>query len=319
MDNHPTETLRALIRANMPDLVGGISFQPIESGYFNSTYFVHASRLDRSRRELVLRVAPADDAEFVFYEAGMMKQEPEIHSRLLEHTRVPVPRILAFDESRDLIDRDYMIMERLPGRPLSEASTADAEAVLRRVGSLLARVHAQTADRYGYLGAHHPMEPQATWAEAFAVMWLAMIADVERMGYYSADESAMMGGLLDRHMHVFERTVPASLLHMDVWGPNIIVAGEREVTGLLDWDRALWGDPEMEFAVLDYCGVSEPPFWEGYGRRRDRSDEANTRRAFYLLYEVQKYIVIYHGRNGDPATAERYKQNVAEFVRREFG
>ena len=28
---------------------------------------------------------------------------------------------------------------------------------------------------------------------------------------------------------------------------------------------------------------------------------------FYLLYEIQKYIVIRHGRNSDPAGAQAYK------------
>ena len=74
-----------------------------------------------------------------------------------------------------------------------------------------------------------------------------------------------MRRLLDRHAEVFDRPVPASLLHMDVWAENILADERGRLTGLIDWDRACWGDPEIEFAVLDYCGISEPPFWEGYG------------------------------------------------------
>ncbi|OUL36382.1 hypothetical protein BV372_08175 [Nostoc sp. T09] len=59
------------------------------------------------------------------------------------------------------------------------------------------------------------------------------------------------------------------MLHMDVWFQNILVDSAGNVTGLVDFDRALWGDPEIEFAVLDYCGISEPAFWRGYGRERD--------------------------------------------------
>jgi len=88
------------------------------------------------------------------------------------------------------------------------------------------------------------------------------------------------------------------------------------VTGLVDFDRALWGDVEIEFAVLDYCGispwevpgVSEPAFWEGYGTPRDTSAEAMIRRQFYLLYELQKYMPIRMWRRNDPAGARRYKQ-----------
>jgi aminoglycoside phosphotransferase (APT) family kinase protein len=80
-----------------------------------------------------------------------------------------------------------------------------------------------------------------------------------------------MRRLLDRHIDVFDRPVPASLLHMDVWAENILADERGRLRGLIDWDRALWGDPEIEFAVLDYCGISEPAFWEGYGVERDTS------------------------------------------------
>jgi hypothetical protein len=60
--------------------------------------------------------------------------------------------------------------------------------------------------------------------------------------------------------------------------------------------------------VLDYCGISEPPFWEGYGAERDRSPEAEIRRVFYLLYEVQKYIVIRRVRGNDLVRADGYRR-----------
>ena len=82
---------------------------------------------------------------------------------------------------------------------------------------------------------------------------------------------------------LFDRPVPAALLHMDVWAQNILVDDGGRLTGLVDWDRALWGDPEIEFAVLDYCGISTPAFWQGYGRERDLSEPAQVRRVFYLL------------------------------------
>ena len=76
------------------------------------------------------------------------------------------------------------------------------------------------------------------------------------------------------------------------------------------------GDPEVEFAVLDYCGISTPAFWEGYGSQRDASPEARIRNFFYLLYELQKYIVIRSGRNKDPAAAQAYKRQVMDFIAR---
>ena len=263
---------------------------------------------------MVLRIAPPRDAIFVFYERGMMRQEPQLHALLRAETDVPVARVFAFDDSHTLIDRDYMLMERLPGRPLTEMRQVNYAHVLRQIGSYLAQVHALHATQYGYLGAHKPMESQRNWVDAFAIMWHKMIDDIAGIGFYDGAESSSMRRLLDHYLSLFDRPVSACLLHMDVWHQNILVDAEGTVTGLLDWDRALWGDPEIEFAVLDYCGISEPAFWEGYRVHRDMSPEAQVRQIFYLLYELQKYIVIRYGRSHNPGAAQQYKYQVRQII-----
>ena len=89
----------------------------------------------------------------------------------------------------------------------------------------------------------------------------------------------------------------------------------KALTFLLGIGETAFSCPvEIEFAVLDYCGISQPAFWEGYGQRRDWSAEARVRNVFYFLYELQKYIVIRAGRNHDPASARSYKRQVMEIV-----
>lgn len=145
-------------------------------------------------------------------------------------------------------------------------------------------------------------------------MWNLLIDDIVACRGYTADEADRMRRLLDKHLPVFDRNVPASLLHMDIWAENLLCDAGGELTGIIDWDRALWGDPEIEFAVLDYCGVSTPAFWEGYGQPRDTGPEACIRRIFYLLYEVQKYIVIQRARRHNPAAADRYRAQCLELA-----
>lgn len=308
-----TETLTACIRPHFPQSQQTPTFRPIPTGKFNASYFVQIDQ-----REYVLRIAPPRDAVFVFYERGMMRQEPGIHAILLQRTSVPVAPIVAFDDSQRVIPHDFVIMERLPGEPMSSSPVRNQNKLLRQVGAALAETHQLTAAQYGYLGEHAPMTPQPTWYEAFTVMWRKMLEDVRQAGYYSDDEVTWLLSLLDTYRGVFERQAPASLLHMDVWGQNILTDGDDNLSGLVDWDRALWGDPEIEFAVLDYCGISQPAFWEGYGQPRDHSNAAQIRTLLYLLYEIQKYIVIHHGRRHDPVSARQYKRQVFQLARRYF-
>jgi aminoglycoside phosphotransferase (APT) family kinase protein len=314
-----TELLAQMVAAHLPvnatrsaaatRAVARLRIEPIPTGKHNTSYLVYGAGT-----ELVLRISPPDDAGLLFYERRMMAQEPALHALLRAETQVPVAEILAYDDSRGLIDRDYLLMSRLPGRSLAEANLTrhQLDGVLEQVGGYVAQMHALVADRYGYLGAHRPMTPQPTWAEALVVMWNKLLDDVVACGGYSPEEADAFRRLLMAYIPHFDRPVPASLLHMDIWSQNILVDDEGRVTGVVDLDRALWGDPEIEFAVLDYCGISEPAFWRGYsrygGRDRDTSFSAQVRSRFYLLYEVQKYIVICTWRRHNPAQAREYKR-----------
>jgi aminoglycoside phosphotransferase (APT) family kinase protein len=304
-ERFPPQLLARLVAAHVGADSDRLNFEPIVTGKHNSSYFVHGLK-----DELVLRISPPDDAGFLFYERHMMAQEPGLHQLLLAETTVPVARIAAYDDSRSLVDRDYLLMERLPGQSLAEASLSSrqVDGVLEQVGGYLAQIHALVADRYGYLGPHRPMVPQSTWVDAFEVMWGKLLDDIVACGGYTAEEADALRRLFSVYRPHFERPVPASLLHMDVWSQNILVDDTGRATGLVDLDRALWGDPEIEYAVLDYCGISEPAFWKGYGRERDRSFSAQIRARFYLLYEVQKYIVIRIWRRNDRARARDYKR-----------
>lgn len=310
---HDITTLTETVLTHISADPSSLRFNPIQTGRHNTSYLIESNL-----GHFVLRIAPPDDVGFLFYERRMIRQEPELHHLIRALTGLPVARVIGHDFSRTHLDRDYLLMTALPGTPLSDApglTPTKFQRVLRQVGEYLHQLHALTAadclgtKAHGYLGAHHPMEPQPTWAAAFRVMWNLLLDDVVACGSYTQDEAQAMRDLLDLYLEHFDRPITPRLLHMDVWSQNILIDEGANVTGLVDFDRALWGDVEIEFAVLDYCGISEPAFWEGYGILRDESPPAIIRRQFYLLYEVQKYMPIRVWRRNNPAAAVRYKQH----------
>ena len=156
-EQFPRALLAQLVAAQLAVDPERLTFEPIPTGKHNTSYYVGGAG-----KALVLRISPADDAGFLFYERRMMVQEPGLHRLLRDETTVPVAKILAFDDSRSLVDRDYLLMERLPGRPLTETqlSGRKLERVQEQVGNYLAQMHSLVADRFGYLGPHRPMSPQ---------------------------------------------------------------------------------------------------------------------------------------------------------------
>ncbi|MEM7030367.1 MAG: aminoglycoside phosphotransferase family protein [Chloroflexota bacterium] len=313
-----SDTLSDLVQSIIKTNRSAIQLSPVQTGKHNASYWVTCDQ-----GKFVMRIAPPDDAGFLFYEQRMMRQEPALHQVIREHTDLPVAEIVGYDFTRTIIDRDFIIMVALPGQPISAVqhlTQSQFNRAMSQVGEHLQHLHALTSTgclgqtEYGYIGEHQPMEPQKDWAKAFYIMWHKLLDDVVACEAYTPDEAQAMRNLLDIHAEQLDRAVSPALLHMDVWSQNILIDDDGNVTGLVDFDRALWGDVEIEFAVLDYCGISVPAFWEGYGTSRDETPSALIRRQFYLLYEIQKYMPIEVWRRNDQAKALQYKQQCFEMA-----
>ena len=55
-----------------------------------------------------------------------------------------------------------------------------------------------------------------------------------------------------------------SVLHMDLRPENILTS-DGKISGLVDWDNALFGDPALELARMAEYGVLNKDFLDGYG------------------------------------------------------
>ncbi len=293
---------------------------PARTGKFSSTYFAETPA---DQDDLVLRIAPPDNLLQLFYEKRMMRQEPALHRLIQQKTDIPVPTILAYDFNRKLIDRDFLIMNRMPGEPLSEVryqlDQRKLDRVLENLGGYVAKLHQITAKKYGYIGAHRPMEPQPNWHDAFAIMWEKMLSGCLNCGVYSEQDYQLGMDLWERYHSVFRIDCPSSLCHMDLWIQNVLVDRDGNLTALFDFDRSCFGDVGNEVAVAEYCGLTTDAFWQGYGSKPEPTEEWAIRKWFYLLYEHQKYIVIsISARHKNPARAQSYADQSLSSMRQFF-
>ena len=77
------------------------------------------------------------------------------------------------------------------------------------------------------LGEHRCMGPASRWAEAFSVMWSKLVEDIRQCAVYDDDEARAVTGALDPYLKLFDRDVPSSLLHMDIWAQDVGIASAR--------------------------------------------------------------------------------------------
>jgi len=290
---------------------------PIKTGKFNSSFIIDLEGDSvYPHDKLILRIAPAHGTNFIFYEKNMMQREVEVINKVREYTQIPVPEVFIFDDSNQVIDREFMLMEWVPGKPLSNAQLNNqiSATVMQKAGEYLRELHKKCrSDSYGY---PQIMASLPSWPQAFTYLWENLINDIQLCGVYSFTEAQQVKKALQSQIEHFNHLTQSSLLHMDIWSQNIIVDYQGNLAAIIDWDRALWGDPEIEYAVLDYCGFNNSDFWNGYGSEPSNDESARIRGIFYHFYEVQKYLVIWTLRRPDPVGVGSYKKYALDTLRK---
>jgi len=271
--------------------------RPTGAGHYNDSYIVTAPE-----GSFVLRIAPPDDVPKLFYEKAMMRSEPRLHELVLNRTDIPVPRIVFHDFSREIIDRDWLVMEFLEGTP----GHFDHE----ELGRYVRQLHAITGDAYGYPDREAPTG--RSWPEVFFLYAELIFNDCLSCGIISPEEHRWFLSAYRSHRDAVEECEPR-LLHLDLWSQNILTRDGR-ITALLDFDRGLYGDPELEFAVLETYATATPAFFRGYGSPRPEGKHAAARRVLYLVYELIKYAFIRYARGGSRTTGRMHVAQCARIL-----
>ena len=269
--------LDILQKAGMPN--GRI--KPLAGGKYNESHLI-----ETDRERFVLRIAPPDHVPQLFYEKRMMRSEPAVHQLVQNHTQVPVPGVVFHDFSRNIVDRDYIILEFREGEP--------GRFDLVELGRYAREMHDLVGSQFGYPDRVAPTG--SAWPKIFHEYVRLIFDDCRSCGIISQPEKKHFLQTFDRYFHAIHECKPR-FLHLDLCSQNILTKNGK-ITAILDFDRGLYGDPELEFAVLDTYGYSTPGFFDGYGKPRPAGKDARIRQKLYLVYELIKYAFIRYARNG---------------------
>ncbi|GGN17583.1 phosphotransferase family protein [Streptomyces fuscichromogenes] len=260
----------------------------LTDGWFNAAYLV---RLDDGRAAVV-KLAPPAEAPVLRYERGIMGTEAMVYRRLagLADGAVPAPELL----HRGTGFLAVSVLEGTPWDKAAERLPAATEAALRReLGAVTARLHTLTSEdgRFGYPAPEAELSA-ADWRTAFTAMVDAVLEDAVRWGSDLGVPAAGIRDLVAEGGQALDEVTEPRLVHFDLWPGNIFVddrADAPRITGLIDHERAFWGDPAAELVSLEFGGDIGPDsdLMAGYraaGGRLDHSPAVRRRLALYGLY-----------------------------------
>lgn len=270
------ETLQALTRAAFPHRQAR-GFTELTEGMFNAAY-----RCDfADGTACILKVAPGDAAGLLTNEVGLMQAEVSAMQLLREAGETCVPEVLFSDFSCTLCGSPYFFMAVVPGGSLSSRRGTLAEdtvgAVMHEVGCLQARLSRIHGDRFGLGGDARRFDTQV---ELVRYMLTNVLGDAARVGLSFGVTQEVLLARLMRDAACFDEVRTPSLVHMDMWEGNIFVH-EGRLSGVIDWERALWGDPLMDDRFRWHNRPAA--FLEGYGKT-DFTPAEKRRMRWYDVY-----------------------------------
>lgn len=244
------------LRQYLPVLLTGLgelgAYRRLAGGTYNTAIAVRL----QDGPDVVVKISPPHTAAGLTYEAGLLPAEADYFRRTLPH-HVPVPNVLA--EGVDVVPgRHHLVMSKLPGgpwwelpRPLGEAERA---AMRYQLGQVVGRAHQITCQGFGYMFERGALRGP-TWPEAFGHMMEAVLDDSLHYKVELPCPADHVRGLLSAGRPALAEVEQPVLVHFDLWDGNVFVARtERgpQVTGIIDSERALHGDPAFDFPSLTY-------------------------------------------------------------------
>jgi aminoglycoside phosphotransferase (APT) family kinase protein len=256
-------------------------FEECDEGWFNA---VHRLELDDGS-QCILKIAPPPAIRVLRYEHDLITTEVQALGLVRERTGLPVPAVLAWDNSCQLLPSPWFIMEHCPGKLLSSLRPdldADAQyAIDAQVASYVASINGITGQTFGRPDSTAPRD--SVWSVAFTRLVDDVLADATDAAVRLPVPATAIAGLVASHSAALDPVTRPCLVHWDLWDSNVLIDPDTlKVAGLIDFERVLWADPLME---AQFAGKrSHDPILGAYGQRLLDEPYAATRRCLYDLY-----------------------------------
>jgi aminoglycoside phosphotransferase (APT) family kinase protein len=194
-----------------------------------------------------------------------------------------VPALVDSDADGATIGRPYMLIELVPGETLEKVlPTLDPEekrAMLEEVGEVVGTLHAHVGT--GGFGWHGTAP---SWSTGLMEMFESLLADRTDLNIELDAPNEQIFGLVENAAQLLDEVDQPDLVHWDLGEPNILVDrqdGEYRVSGIIDWERALWGDPDCDLACFQHARSS---FWTRYWRGAPEGRRAIRQQVYRLFF-----------------------------------
>jgi aminoglycoside phosphotransferase (APT) family kinase protein len=236
---------------------------------------------------LVLKVYP-DELHW------KMQKEITVIGLIGNRLGVSVPRILLADDSKRLLGLNFTLMTRLDGSVLGQMEAALAAGQLLsayvQIGRLLREFHRIPMQAFGYIGPTGIWTAHPTNRAYLTHQFRRKLEEFVRRGGDAALAQRVAEHAAGRE-DLLDACTQAVLCHNDLHAGNLLATvtdGSLRLSGVVDFEGALAGDPLMDVAKAMYYldADSRRAVLDGYGAI-DREHWAQTLDLYHLYFVLE--------------------------------
>ncbi|MBR3056655.1 MAG: aminoglycoside phosphotransferase family protein [Clostridiales bacterium] len=281
--------INEMIKKAFPEkTVAGI--KELTEGMCNVTYNITFS----NGEECILKIAAKDTTGNTSNEICLMAAEVRAMQLVKEHCSFKVADVLAYDCSRTICDGDYFFMEKLPGSNYTFIKETLPEEVKREIAREIGEISRQlcsiTNPQFGFLGDEKRYDHLSDFVQT---MLQNLISDGQKKEVDLGCDARQLLEEFEKEKHIFDEVPSATLVHWDMWEGNVFVK-DNHVSGIIDWERAMWGEPFMDDRFRKHNRNKD--FLEGFGKQDFTETELKRIRWYdIILYLTMMIEVFYRG------------------------
>lgn len=283
------ETISVMAKRAFPDKqIAKIT--ELTEGLCNVTYDI----LFDDGSESILKIAAKDRSGNTSNEVNLMQAEVKAMQLVKEKCSFQVADVQFYDDSRTVCDGLYFFMEKLEGvnfffarQDMPEEEIAVIDTEIGKIAKELASIHNAN---FGFLGEDKRYD---TLFDFVKQLLHNLLSDAQKRNIDILYDEQMFMQQLEKDRAAFDRVQHATLVHWDMWEGNVFVK-DGHVSGIIDWERAMWGEPFMDDRFRMHS--RRMPFLEGFGKTSFSDDEQKRLRWYdIILYLTMMIEVFYRG------------------------
>ena len=242
--------------------------------------------------ESILKIAAKDRRGNTSNEVNLMQAEVTAMKLASENCSFKVADIQYYDTSNTICDGHYFFMEKLKGDNFAfvrEKMSEDAIAIVdTEIGKISRELSQVKNPEFGFLGEDKRYDSLFLFVKH---MLENLISDAGKTDIDIVYDGQTLLNQLETDKSAFEAVKEASLVHWDMWAGNVFVY-DGHVSGIIDWERALWGEPFMDDRFRMHNRGEH--FLQGFGQTSFSEDELKRLRWYDIILYLTMMIEVYY-------------------------